>query len=62
MHSAAAPWRDAHLPWSKQAAMSEACSTDATLSVTTVVAQILRAVGCTEQFPVGRYLRQVKAL
>lgn len=62
MYRVAARRRDAHLPFSKHAAMSKVFCTDTAMNVTTNAVQMLGAVGYTEQCPVERYMREAKVL
>ena len=62
LYLAAARRRDAHLPFSQQAAMAKLFCSDVAMRVTIDAVQVLGGYGYTTDFPVERYLREAKVL
>jgi alkylation response protein AidB-like acyl-CoA dehydrogenase len=62
LYLSAARLRDAGRPYSKQAAMSKLFATDMAMRVTTDAVQVLGGYGYTQDYPVERYMREVKVM
>lgn len=62
LYLAAARRRDAGQPYSAQAAMAKLLATDTAMRVTTDAVQVLGGAGYTADFPVERYMREVKVM
>jgi alkylation response protein AidB-like acyl-CoA dehydrogenase len=58
----AARRRDAGTAYSKQASMAKLFCTDMAMRVTTDAVQVLGGAGYTQDFPVERYMREVKVM
>src|SRR3954470_14771730 len=58
----AASRRDAGAAYSKEASMAKLFSTDTAMRVTTDAVQVLGGAGYTQDFPVERYMREVKVM
>jgi alkylation response protein AidB-like acyl-CoA dehydrogenase len=58
----AARRRDAGLPFATEAAMAKLTATDAAMSVTTNMVQVLGGAGYVADYPVERYMREAKVL
>jgi alkylation response protein AidB-like acyl-CoA dehydrogenase len=58
----AARLRDAGRPFSRQAAVAKLVCTDNAMKVTTDAVQVLGGAGYTKDFPVERYMREVKVM
>jgi alkylation response protein AidB-like acyl-CoA dehydrogenase len=58
----AAKRRDAGVPYSKGASMAKLFCTDMAMRVTTDAVQVLGGAGYTQDFPVERYMREVKVM
>jgi alkylation response protein AidB-like acyl-CoA dehydrogenase len=58
----AAHRRDGGAPYSKQASMAKLFCTDMAMRVTTDAVQVLGGAGYTQDFPVERYMREVKVM
>jgi alkylation response protein AidB-like acyl-CoA dehydrogenase len=58
----AARKRDAGAAYSKEASMAKLFCTDMAMAVTTDAVQVLGGAGYTQDFPVERYMREVKAM
>lgn len=56
----AARKRDAGLPFTRDAAAAKMVATDVAVRVTSNAVQVLAEDGCTDRFPVERYLREAK--
>jgi alkylation response protein AidB-like acyl-CoA dehydrogenase len=62
LYLAAARRRDAGLPYAAQASMAKLFATDTAMKVTTDAVQVLGGYGYTSDFPVERYMREVKVM
>jgi alkylation response protein AidB-like acyl-CoA dehydrogenase len=62
IYLAAARRRDAGLPYAPQASMAKLFCTDTAMRVTTDAVQVLGGYGYTSDFPVERYMREVKVM
>jgi alkylation response protein AidB-like acyl-CoA dehydrogenase len=62
LYLAAARRRDAGLPYGAQASMAKLFATDNAMRVTTDAVQVLGGYGYTTDFPVERYMREVKVM
>ena len=62
LYLSAARKRDAGVPYSKEASMAKLFCTDMAMQVTTDAVQVLGGAGYTQDFPVERYMREVKAM
>jgi alkylation response protein AidB-like acyl-CoA dehydrogenase len=62
LYLAAARRRDAGKPYGPQASMAKLFCTDAAMRVTTDAVQVLGGYGYTTEFPVERYMREVKVM
>jgi len=62
IYLAAARRRDAGLPYGPQASMAKLFCTDNAMRVTTDAVQVLGGYGYTSDFPVERYMREVKVM
>jgi alkylation response protein AidB-like acyl-CoA dehydrogenase len=62
MYLAAARRRDAGKPYGPQASMAKLFCTDAAMRVTTDAVQVFGGYGYTTDFPVERYMREVKVM
>jgi alkylation response protein AidB-like acyl-CoA dehydrogenase len=62
LYLAAARRRDAGLPYGPQASMAKLFATDNAMRVTTDAVQVLGGYGYTSDFPVERYMREVKVM
>ena len=62
LYLAAARRRDAGKPYGAQASMAKLFSTDNAMKVTTDAVQVLGGYGYTTDFPVERYMREVKVM
>jgi alkylation response protein AidB-like acyl-CoA dehydrogenase len=62
LYLAAARRRDAGLDYGAQASMSKLFATDTAMKVTTDAVQVLGGYGYTSDFPVERYMREVKVM
>jgi len=62
LYLSAARLRDAGQPYSKEAAMSKLFATDTAMRVTTDAVQVLGGYGYTQDYPVERYMREVKVM
>ena len=62
LYLSAARKRDAGAPYSKEASMAKLFCTDMAMQVTTDAVQVLGGAGYTQDFPVERYMREVKAM
>ncbi|MFL6136771.1 MAG: acyl-CoA dehydrogenase family protein [Frankiaceae bacterium] len=62
LYLSAARLRDAGRPYSKEASMSKLFATDAAMRVTTDAVQVLGGYGYTQDYPVERYMREVKVM
>ena len=62
LYLAAARRRDAGLPYGPQASMAKLFATDNAMKVTTDAVQVLGGYGYTSDFPVERYMREVKVM
>ncbi len=62
MYLAAARRRDAGKPYGPQASMAKLFCTDAAMRVTTDAVQVFGGYGYTTEFPVERYMREVKVM
>jgi alkylation response protein AidB-like acyl-CoA dehydrogenase len=62
LYLAAARRRDAGLPYAPQASMAKLFATDNAMRVTTDAVQVLGGYGYTSDFPVERYMREVKVM
>lgn len=58
----AAALKDAHQPFSHEAAMAKCFATDAAMAVTTDAVQVLGGYGYTREYPVERYMRDAKVM
>jgi hypothetical protein len=58
----AARLKEAGRPFSKAASIAKLIATDNAMRVTTVAVQVLGGVGYTKDFPVERYMREVKVM
>jgi alkylation response protein AidB-like acyl-CoA dehydrogenase len=58
----AARLKDAGRPFSKQASIAKLVASDYAMKVTTDAVQVLGGTGYTKDFPVERYLREVKIM
>jgi hypothetical protein len=58
----AARLRDAGRPFSRQASIAKLVATDNAMRVTTDAVQVLGGAGYTKDFPVERYMREVKVM
>jgi alkylation response protein AidB-like acyl-CoA dehydrogenase len=58
----AARRRDAGKPYGPQASMAKVFATDNAMKVTTDAVQVLGGYGYTSDFPVERYMREVKVM
>lgn len=59
---AAARLKDAGRPFSRQASIAKLVATDNAMKVTTDAVQVLGGAGYTKDFPVERYMREVKVM
>ncbi|GAB2762310.1 acyl-CoA dehydrogenase family protein [Nocardioides salsibiostraticola] len=59
---AAARLKDAGLPYGRQASIAKLVSTDNAMRVCTDAVQVLGGAGYTKDFPVERYMREVKVM
>jgi len=59
---AAARLKDAGLPYGRQASIAKLVATDNAMRVTTDAVQVLGGAGYTRDFPVERYMREVKVM
>ncbi|KAA1423001.1 acyl-CoA dehydrogenase [Mumia zhuanghuii] len=59
---AAARLKDAGRPFSRQASIAKLVATDNAMRVTTDAVQVLGGAGYTKDFPVERYMREVKVM
>jgi alkylation response protein AidB-like acyl-CoA dehydrogenase len=62
LYLSAARRRDAGKPYGPQASMAKLFSTDNAMKVTTDAVQVLGGYGYTTEFPVERYMREVKVM
>jgi alkylation response protein AidB-like acyl-CoA dehydrogenase len=62
LYLTAARLRDAGRPYSKQASMAKLFCTDGAMRVTTDAVQVLGGYGYTADYPVERYMREVKVM
>ncbi len=62
LYLAAARRRDAGKPYGPQASMAKLFATDNAMKVTTDAVQVLGGYGYTTEFPVERYMREVKVM
>jgi alkylation response protein AidB-like acyl-CoA dehydrogenase len=62
LYLAAARRRDAGRPYAAQASMAKLFATDNAMRVTTDAVQVLGGYGYTTEFPVERYMREVKVM
>jgi alkylation response protein AidB-like acyl-CoA dehydrogenase len=62
LYLTAARKRDAGVPYSKEASMSKLFATDTAMRVTTDAVQVLGGYGYTQDYPVERYMREVKVM
>jgi alkylation response protein AidB-like acyl-CoA dehydrogenase len=62
LYLAAARRRDAGKPYGQQASMAKLFCTDTAMRVTTDAVQVLGGYGYTSEFPVERYMREVKVM
>ena len=62
LYLAAARRRDAGKPYSQHASMAKLVATDTAMKVTTDAVQVLGGYGYTTEFPVERYMREVKVM
>ncbi|MDX6287262.1 MAG: hypothetical protein QOG53_2747 [Frankiales bacterium] len=62
LYLSAARKRDTGAPYSKEASMAKLFCTDMAMQVTTDAVQVLGGAGYTQDFPVERYMREVKAM
>jgi len=62
LYLSAARRRDAGLPYGPQASMAKLFATDNAMRVTTDAVQVLGGYGYTTDFPVERYMREVKVM
>ena len=62
LYLAAARRRDAGKPYGPQASMAKLFATDTAMKVTTDAVQVLGGYGYTTEFPVERYMREVKVM
>ena len=62
LYLAAARRRDAGKPYGPQASMAKLYCTDAAMRVTTDAVQVFGGYGYTTEFPVERYMREVKVM
>jgi alkylation response protein AidB-like acyl-CoA dehydrogenase len=62
LYLAAARRRDAGKPYGPQASMAKLFATDMAMRVTTDAVQVLGGYGYTTEFPVERYMREVKVM
>jgi alkylation response protein AidB-like acyl-CoA dehydrogenase len=62
LYLSAARRRDAGLPYAAQASMAKLFATDTAMRVTTDAVQVLGGYGYTSEYPVERYMREVKAM
>ena len=62
LYLTAARRRDAGKPYSAQASMAKLFATDTAMRVTTDAVQVLGGYGYTADFPVERYMREVKVM
>ena len=62
LYLAAARRRDAGKPYSQHASMAKLVATDTAMKVTTDAVQVLGGYGYTSEFPVERYMREVKVM
>ena len=62
LYLAAARRRDAGKPYSQHASMAKLIATDTAMKVTTDAVQVLGGYGYTSEFPVERYMREVKVM
>ena len=62
LYLAAARRRDAGKPYAAQASMAKLFATDMAMRVTTDAVQVLGGYGYTTDFPVERYMREVKVM
>ena len=59
---AAARLKDAGLPYGRQASIAKLVATDNAMAVATDAVQVLGGAGYTKDFPVERYMREVKVM
>ncbi|HSU00052.1 MAG TPA: acyl-CoA dehydrogenase family protein, partial [Geodermatophilus sp.] len=62
LYLSAARKRDAGLPYAKEASMSKLFTTDTAMRVATDAVQVLGGYGYTQDYPVERYMREVKVM
>ena len=62
LYLSAARRRDAGLPYAAQASMAKLFATDTAMRVTTDAVQVLGGYGYTSDYPVERYMREVKVM
>jgi alkylation response protein AidB-like acyl-CoA dehydrogenase len=62
LYLTAARRRDVGKPFSRHASMAKLCATDTAMKVTTDAVQVLGGYGYTSEFPVERYMREVKVM
>jgi alkylation response protein AidB-like acyl-CoA dehydrogenase len=62
LYLSAARRRDAGLPYAAQASMAKLFATDTAMRVTTDAVQVLGGYGYTSEYPVERYMREVKVM
>jgi alkylation response protein AidB-like acyl-CoA dehydrogenase len=62
LYLAAARRRDSGEPYGPQASMAKLFATDTAMKVTTDAVQVLGGYGYTTEFPVERYMREVKVM
>ena len=62
LYLTAARRRDAGKPYSAQASMAKLLATDTAMRVATDAVQVLGGAGYTADFPVERYMREVKVM
>jgi alkylation response protein AidB-like acyl-CoA dehydrogenase len=62
LYLTAARLRDAGRPYSKHASMAKLFCTDTAMRVTTDAVQVLGGYGYTADYPVERYMREVKVM
>ena len=62
LYLSAARRRDAGKPYGPQASMTKLFATDNAMRVTTDAVQVLGGYGYTSEFPLERYMREVKVM
>jgi alkylation response protein AidB-like acyl-CoA dehydrogenase len=62
LYLAAARRRDAGKPYAQHASMAKLIATDTAMKVTTDAVQVLGGYGYTTEFPVERFMREVKVM